>query len=286
MTPQARGHGGPPRRRCTLREPYCVASAEVSDEGGDDAAAADAAEGQLAAAEPVITDADKRRMQLLAAVPVGFALAAYAGQIFFATLIARAPLLLLSLNATDPILLGVAHQAPLWAFMAIGLTRLFITDPFLYRLGYDYGPNAKAYLAGEFGARSRVIRTMDWLERWFPRAGWLLLFAIPGYPMCLLSGIARMRQLPFVVVNLAGTFTRLALVWWVADLFSGPLGAVIRFINRYSIPFTVAMFVLVTLQTARNQHRNALAERARVQREQAAAEPRPSATAPDETEWS
>lgn len=229
----------------------------MADDGADERAAAEAVDAEQASPVPAITDADRRRMQMLAAVPVGFALAAYAGQIFFAALIGRAPLLLLSLNATDPILLGVAHQAPLWAFMAIGLTRLFITDPFLYRLGYDYGPNAKAYLAAELGPRSRVIRTMDWLERWFPRAGWLLLFAIPGYPMCLLSGIARMPQLPFVVVNLAGTFTRLALVWWVADLFAGPLGAVIRFINRYSIPFTVAMFVLVAVQTARNQRKAA-----------------------------
>ena len=199
-------------------------------------------------------------MQMLAAVPVGFALAAYVGQIFFAALLARAPLLLLSLNATDPVLLGVAHQASLWAFMAVGVTRLFITDPFLYRLGYDYGPNAKAYLAAELGPRNRIIRAMGWLERWFPRVGWLLLFAIPGYPMCLLSGIARMRLLPFVAVNLAGTVTRLALVWWVADLFSGPLGTVVRFINRYSIPFTIAMFVLVVIQTLRNQRHAAAPE--------------------------
>lgn len=236
---------------------HCVASAEVVDDGGDESTAAEAVEADPVSPVPAITDADKRRMQLLAAVPVGFALMAYVGQIFFAELGKRAPLLLLSLNATDPVLLRVVTELPLWVFMAVGITRLFITDPFLYRLGYDYGPNAKAYFAAELGPRSRVIRTMDWLERWFPRAGWLLLFAIPGYPMCLLSGIARMRQLPFVVVNLAGTFTRLALVWWVADLFSGPLGAVIRFINRYSIPFTVAMFVLVAVQTVRNQRRAA-----------------------------
>ncbi|MCY4516733.1 MAG: hypothetical protein OXB99_05790 [Acidimicrobiaceae bacterium] len=241
------------------------------DDGRDESTAADAVEADPASSGPPITDADRRRMQLLAAVPVGFALAAYAGQIFFAALIARAPLVLLSLNATDPILLGVAHQAPLWAFMTIGVIRLFITDPFLYRLGYDYGPNAKAYLAAELGPRNRIIRTMDWLERWFPRVGWLLLFAIPGYPMCLLSGIARMRQLPFVVVNLAGTVTRLALVWWVADLFSGPLGSVIDFINRYSIPFTIVMFVLVAIQTARNQHRASTAERARLEHEEESA---------------
>ena len=251
-----------------MQEPRgCVTSAEVVDDGRDESTAAEAVEADPASSGPAITDADRRRMQLLAAVPVGFALAAYAGQIFFAALIARAPLVLLSLNATDPILLGVAHQAPLWAFMTLGVIRLFITDPFLYRLGYDYGPNAKAYLAAELGPRNRIIRTMDWLERWFPRVGWLLLFAIPGYPMCLLSGIARMRQLPFVVVNLAGTVTRLALVWWVADLFSGPLGSVIDFINRYSIPFTIVMFVLVAVQTARNQHRASTAERARLEHE-------------------
>ena len=220
----------------------------------------DALDPEAASPAVAITDADRRRMNRLAALPLAFALAVYVGWIFSAALLERAPLLLLSLNATDPILLGVAHQAPLWAFMTIGVTRLFITDPFLYRLGYDYGPNAKAYLAAELGPRNRIIRAMGWLERWFPRVGWLLLFAIPGYPMCLLSGIARMRQLPFVVVNLAGTVTRLALVWWVADLFSGPLGTVIDFINRYSIPFTVAMFVLVAVQTIRNQRRIASAQ--------------------------
>ncbi|WP_420439189.1 hypothetical protein [Candidatus Poriferisodalis sp.] len=253
----------------------------MADDSLDQPAAADAADADPSLPSGAITDADRRRMQLLAAIPVGFALAAYVGQIFFAALIARAPLLLLSLNATDPILLGVAHQAPLWAFMTIGVTRLFITDPFLYRLGYDYGPNAKAYLAAELGPRNRIIRTMDWLERWFPRVGWLLLFAIPGYPMCLLSGIARMRQLPFVVVNLAGTVTRLALVWWVADLFSGPLGSVIDFINRYSIPFTIAMFVLVVVQTARNQHRASNAERDRLRREPESASDRPGEADPD-----
>ena len=235
----------------------CVASSEVVDDGRDEPTTVDAVEADPASSGSAITDADRRRMQLLAAVPVGFALAIYVGWGLTGFLLERAPLLLLSLNATDPSLLLVAPEAPLWGFMIVGAARLFITDPFLYRLGYDYGPNAKAYLSAELGPRNRFIGAMDWLERWFPRAGWLLLFAIPGYPMCLLSGIARMRLLPFVVVNLAGTFTRLALVWWVADLFSGPLGAVIGFISRYSIPFTIAVLLLIALQTARNQHRAA-----------------------------
>ncbi len=253
-----------------------VASLDVQDDGEEDAttglvaspasgAPNEQAAAQDTAAKPsglaksglAISDADRRRMQRLAAVPLGFALAAYVGQIFFAALIVRAPLVLLSLNATDAVLLGVARQVPLWAFMAIGVVRLFITDPFLYRLGFDYGPDAKAFLAAELGPRSRVIRAMDWLERWSRKAGWIVLFAIPGYPMCLLSGIARMRRSVFVVANLAGTFARLAAVWWVADVFAGPLGTVINFINRYSIPFTIVMLVLVAVQTIRNQRRTA-----------------------------
>ena len=233
----------------------------MSDEVGDDAATADVGGGCPAGIDPVITDADKRRMQLLSVVPIVFALATYPGLILWPDLIERAPLLLLMLTATDPILVQVAEQTSLWPFMAVGLTRLFITDPFLYRLGYDYGPNAKAYLAAELGERSPILRTMGWLERWFPRVGWLLLFAIPGYAMCLLSGIARMRQLPFVAVNLAGTITRLALVWWVAGLFSGPIGTVIDFVNRYSIPLMVVIFVLITLQVVRNQRRAATEQR-------------------------
>ena len=93
------------------------------------------------------------------------------------------------------------------------------------------------------------------MERWFPRIGWLLLFALPGYPMCLLSGIARMNRIWFVVVNLAGTVTRLTLIWWVSSVFDGPVGAVVRFINRYSLPFTVAMVVLVFMQAQRSQRR-------------------------------
>lgn len=194
---------------------------------------------------------------MLAALPVALALLAYVGQILTGTLVSNAPLVLLALNATDPILLLVAHEAPVTGFMIVGLVRLFGPDLFLYQLGLEFGPNTKDFLDSELGPGNRITRTIEWMDRWFPRIGWLLLFSIPGYPMCLLSGMARMNRIWFAIVNLAGTMTRLVLIWWVSSVFEGPVGSVVRFINKYSLPFTGAMIALVFLQASRNQRRQA-----------------------------
>ncbi len=74
--------------------------------------------------------------------------------------------------------------------------------------------------------------------------------------MCLLAGIAKMRRVPFIVVNLAGTVSRLLLIFWVSSVFEGPLGASVRFIGRFSLPFTFAMVALVMLQSSRGRKKN------------------------------
>ena len=199
---------------------------------------------------------DRRRLKQLAVVPLAFALAAYVGQILTGALLSSQPLLLMSFNATDPMLLLAAHQTEAVPFLIVGTARLFAPDLFLHQLGWEFGPATKDYLKSEFGPRSGFIRTIAALERWFPRVGWLLLFAIPGYPMCLLAGIAKMRRLPFIVVNLAGTVSRLLLIFWVSSVFEGPLGASVRFIGRFSLPFTFAMVALVMLQSRRSKNKN------------------------------
>ena len=200
-------------------------------------------------------DRDRRRVKQLAAIPVALALAAYVGQILTSSLIDSQPLVLISLNATDPMLLLAANQSGPVAFMLVGAIRLFASDLFLHQLGWEFGPATKNYIAGEFGKISCLLRTIAVLERWFPRVGWLLLFLVPGYPMCLLAGIARMKRIPFVIVNVAGTLSRLLLIYWVSSVFDGPIGAVVRFISRFSLPFTLVMVLLVVLQSGRNKQR-------------------------------
>ena len=197
---------------------------------------------------------DRRRAKQLAAVPVVLALAAYIGQILTSSLVTSQPLVLISLNATDPMLLLAANQSTATAFLIVGSIRLFAPDLFLHQLGWEFVPATKSYLKNELGPQSGILRSIAALERWFPRVGWIMLFLIPGYPMCLLAGITRMKRLPFILVNLAGTFCRLLLIFWVSSVFNGPLGTVIRFIGRYSLPFTLAMFLLVALQTRRRMN--------------------------------
>ena len=209
--------------------------------------------------EPELPDSqlshkDRRRAKQLAAVPVVLALEAYIGQILTSSLVTSQPLVLISLNATDPMLLLAANQSTATAFLIVGSIRLFAPDLFLHQLGWEFGPATKSYLKNELGPQSGILRSIAALERWFPRVGWIMLFLIPGYPMCLLAGITRMKRLPFILVNLAGTFCRLLLIFWVSSVFNGPLGTVIRFIGRYSLPFTLAMFLLVALQTRRRMN--------------------------------
>ena len=175
--------------------------------------------------EPELPDSqlshkDRRRAKQLAAVPVVLALAAYIGQILTSSLVTSQPLVLISLNATDPMLLLAANQSTATAFLIVGSIRLFAPDLFLHQLGWEFGPATKSYLKNELGPQSGILRSIAALERWFPRVGWIMLFLIPGYPMCLLAGITRMKRLPFILVNLAGTFCRLLLIFWVSSVFN------------------------------------------------------------------
>ncbi len=202
--------------------------------------------------QDLLSPANRRRMRSLAAVPILLALAGYVGQVALPSLVDSQPVLLLALNATDIVLPVVAHQMPLAVFMMLGTFRLFVTDPFLYQLGYEFGPSTYAYLEAEFGPRHRLVRLLRWLEGKFSGTlvGWVVLFGVPGYAMCLLAGISRMHRRWFVVVNLAGTVARLAVWWWLSEVFEGPIGSVVSFIGRYSLPLTVAMVAFVVLRAA------------------------------------
>ena len=153
-------------------------------------------------------------------------------------------------------LLLAANQSGPVAFMLVGAIRLFAPDLFLHQLGWEFGPATKNYIAGEFGKNSGLLRTIAVLERWFPRVGWLLLFWCLDIQCVYFAGIARMKRIPFVIVNLAGTLSRLLLIYWVSSVFfDGPIGAVVRFISRFSLPFTLVMVLLVVLQSGRNKQR-------------------------------
>ncbi len=195
----------------------------------------------------------RRRALKLALVPLALLVAGTVGQVLYAALVERRPLLLMVLNSTDIVLIGVANQLPAALFIAVGTFRLYVTDPFLYRLGETLGTGTHDYLVATLGSRSRIGRTYAWLAARMARSafGWIALFALPGYPMCLLAGAARMAWWWFHVVNVAGTVTRLVLIWWATGWFENPIGRAVNFLNRYALLITIGLLALTVIHSVR-----------------------------------
>ena len=196
----------------------------------------------------LLTPTEQRRLWQLAALPMALALGAYIGQILSATLASRAPAVLIALTPTDPFLILTVNEMPTWVFFTVGFIRLTLPDPLLFVIGKEFGPAAKTYLDQELGRTNRVTRAINWLDRWFPRIGAFIVFALPNYPVCLLAGITKMRWPVFAVLNAAGTATRLYVIWRLGRVFSGPVESVLGFITRYQLPFTGVMIALVVFQ--------------------------------------
>lgn len=203
----------------------------------------------------VLDEAQRRRLWTIAAVPLILAVAAYVGQILSATLADKAPILLIALAPADAFLILTVNEVPTWAFFVVGFIRLIVPDPFLYRVGYEFGPAARSYLETELGKRSKVTKALDVLDRWFPRAGGLIVFGLPNYPVCLVSGMTRMHPTMFAALNVAGTATRLYVIWRLGRIFSGPAETVLEWITRYQLPFAGVMLILVMFQVGSSRRK-------------------------------
>jgi membrane protein DedA with SNARE-associated domain len=105
-----------------------------------------------------------------------------------------------------------------------------ITDPFFYLLGLWYGDRALGWVKARSPGSARVLERM---ERWFGKARYPVVFLAPSGIVCLLAGATEMPVLPFAVLNVAGTIARLVLIKTLAHVFTGPLAAANRFIDRY-----------------------------------------------------
>ena len=203
----------------------------------------------------MLSDAERTRLRTLAFVPVLLAVANTIGQIPSATLANDAPLLLIALSPLDPFLILTVNSVPTWAFFVVGFLRLVAADGFLYLIGRDFGPHGRTVLAKELGPRSRMVRSIDWLDRWFPRFGLVLIVVLPNYPVCLLSGFFRVRVWLFVTLNAIGTAGRLYLIWSLGRVFAGPIGDFVDFIGRYQWWAAGAMFAFVAIQATANRQR-------------------------------
>lgn len=182
---------------------------------------------------------------LLGAVGV-LVVASNLGNLFYASLVERRPALLLSLNSTNRVLVGVTNQLEAPTYYGIGFVRLLVADPLFYLLGLFYGDAALRWIERKMGEGAASI---VWFEKAFNKARYPIVLIAPNNPVCLLAGASGMRVPVFLALNAVGTVGRLYLARLFGKAFIAPISAVTGFLDRYRLPILAVSLVLFALQS-------------------------------------
>jgi membrane protein DedA with SNARE-associated domain len=193
-------------------------------------------------------------------------------------LVTHHPLVQMFLNPRNRYLALASNQVGTVPFFVVGFLRLVLTDPLFYVLGVLYGDAALRWMEKKMGDE-----TIQTLRRWFGKAAYPIVLIAPNGYVCLLAGATGMRPAVFISLNLTGTVARLIIIRAAADVFSGPLNAVLRFLRHYQWWLTGLSVVIVTIQvwSSRRKGRSEIASVATMERELAEAEAEVSAEAPE-----
>ena len=196
---------------------------------------------------------------LVVAVVVAALVSGWIGAALAPTLVVRHPLWLIGLNANNRYLILSTNQLDGFSFYAVALARRVIPTLAFYLLGYWYGERAVNWLEHREPDSGQGIR---FIERLFQRSGWLVVAVAPMTITTLLAGAARLRPsrlVPLVVVSIAA---RLILLRQLGQAFSGPVDAVVRWIDRTRRPLLVLSIgsVALIIWLQRRQRRESLEE--------------------------
>jgi len=210
------------------------------------------------AGEPVETEEERRRRRRrLTFLLTPYVLAVVSGTLaaaFLPALLAEHPLALIALDARNRNLVLAANSLDPVPYFTVATLRLLAVDPFMYLVGLWYGDAAVRWVERRM---TGLKETIAWLERFFRRAGPLAVALFPGPVICTLAGATGMRVPVFLAFNVVGTIARVALFWWVGDIFSGPVDSIREFFDRYIVWTTAASVVLVALWVMLERRRGA-----------------------------
>ena len=172
-------------------------------------------------------------------------------------LIDKRPLLQIFLNPRNRYLVLAAPQVDAVPFFIVGFTRLVLTDPLFYLLGYMYGDAALRWLERKMG-EDRETGMIAMAERMFAKASYVVVFLMPNYWVCILAGATGMKPRVFLPLNFAGTITRLVLIRIAGDVFEEELESVLDFIAEYRWWLLALSIVMVGFYVWRGRKKGAL----------------------------
>jgi membrane protein DedA with SNARE-associated domain len=127
-------------------------------------------------------------------------------------------------------------------FIGVSIFRLVLTDPFFYWFGRKYGDVAIRWMQDKLGPGASIVL---WLEKFFGKASYVAVAAVPNQWICLLAGATRMRIWVFVTLNVGGTVARVMLIWWLGETFSDPILSLNSWITDHRLVLTGVTFAIV-----------------------------------------
>lgn len=168
--------------------------------------------------------------------------AGWTGDLLFAELVDRHPLLLILLTPRNRNLALTTIQLDALSYYGVGFLRLVSSDPFYYLLGFWYGDRALAWTERRSRSYGPFVRDG---ERYFRKAAYPLVFLAPNNIICSLAGATGMAPAAFLVLNVSGTVTRLVAIRALGATFESPLSGVVDVIAQYRTPILVVSAILV-----------------------------------------
>jgi membrane protein DedA with SNARE-associated domain len=199
----------------------------------------------------------RRTLTLIIGPILAVIVAGNLGNLFHAPLLKEHPMWLVALEPRNRFLLLVAQKGvSFWPYLAVAAARRLISDPLFYLLGYLYRGRAVRWMERKMGEGGGVVRV---IERAFHKAGPVMVFVLPGLPVCVLAGATGMSPVLFAAVNVAGTITMVTLMYQLSDVLDGPLGAINRFYANNTRTLFIITFVALAVYLA-TQHRQGRGE--------------------------
>ena len=190
---------------------------------------------------PLPPPTKKQRNLVFGAIAAAIVLG-WIGDIFWASLVDRSPILLLLLNAKPRYQLLVTNQLPVAVFLPVALLRLICTKPLLWLVGGWYGPNMAGWVHGRSEKAGRLVA---WAQRNFPKRGWMLMCITTSNPVCLLAGSVGYPLLRLMIWAVIGTTVRLVALIIVGDIFSEAISAFIDWVVDHRIPILLLSATVV-----------------------------------------
>ncbi len=179
---------------------------------------------------------------MLIVVPIiAVAVVGNIGNAIHPTLVRDHPMWLVAMEPRNRYLLLVANKVDFWPYLIVATVRRVSSDPLFYLLGYLYGDRGVRWMERKMGEAGGIVRA---IERGFAKAGPVAVFAFPSSIICLLAGATAMRPALFLVLNVVGTVVMVTVVYQLAEVLDGPLGAINRFYGNNTRTLLIISVVL------------------------------------------